>query len=151
MRVKAIDWKQAAIAGVVGTVVFDVVGLVFTQTWWDIPMLLGDKLGGGLLVGVVAHYLNGLLIAAIYAGVGPSLWGSNWARALLFMTAQTIFGVGLFMMPLLGMGVMGINMGIMMPVIGMLRHWGYGAALALLYPVTEAAPAQATTEGAATT
>lgn len=133
-----IDWRKAAWAGVVGTVAFDVVGLILTQTWWDIPRLLGAKLGTGLLGGVVAHYVNGILIAWIYAGVGPSLWGPGWARALVFITAQTVFGVGLFMMPLLDMGVFGLKAGAAMPVIGMLRHWAYGLVLAVLYPVAEA-------------
>ncbi len=130
-----IDWKKAALAGVIGTVVFDIVGLILTQTWWDVPRLLGTKLGVGLAGGVLAHYANGILIAWIYAGVGPSLWGPSWARALLFITAETVFGVGLFMMPLLDMGVFGLKAGMAMPVISMLRHWAYGLVLAVLYPV----------------
>lgn len=137
-----IDWTRAALAGIAGTVVFDVVGLVFTGTWWDIPALLGAKLGAGFFGGLLAHYANGILIAMIYAGVGPSLWGPDWARSLLFMTVQTIFGVGLFMMPLLGMGPFGLAAGAMMPIIGMLRHWAYGLVLAWLYKV---APVEART------
>ncbi len=135
-----IQWQKAALAGLAGTLVFDIVGLILGRGWWDIPQLLGSKLGAGPGAGVLAHYVNGVLIAAIYAGVGPSLWGNRWLRALLFMTAQTVFGVGLFMMPLLGMGVMGINAGLAMPVVGMLRHWAYGLVLAWLYPVEEGAP-----------
>lgn len=135
-----IQWQRAALAGLAGTLVFDLVGLVLGRGWWDIPQLLGSKLGAGLGGGVLAHYVNGILIALIYAGVGPSLWGNRWLRALLFMTAETVFGVGLFMMPLLGMGVMGIDAGLAMPVVGMLRHWAYAVALAWLYPIDEAAP-----------
>jgi hypothetical protein len=106
-----INWTRAILAGLAGTIVFEVLGLVFTGKWWDIPGLLGMKLGAGLPGGVVAHYANGVILAIIYAGVGPSLWGPAWARALTYMTVQTIFGVWLFMMPLLDMGVGGIKMG----------------------------------------
>ena len=79
------------------------------------------KLGVGLGGGVVAHYANGAVLGIIYAGVGPSLWGPGWARALTFMTIQTIFGVWLFMLPLLDAGVAGRKMGTMVPVITMAR------------------------------
>lgn len=135
-----IDWRKAVLAGLAGTLAFDLAGLILGRGW-DIPQLLGAKLGAGLAGGVLAHYINGILIAAIYAGVAPSLWGNRWLRALLFITAQTVFGVGLFMMPLLGMGVMGINAGLAMPVVGMLRHWVYVLVVAWLYRVGEETPA----------
>lgn len=56
-------------------------------------------------------------------------------RALTFITIQTIFGVWLFMLPLLDAGVAGLKMGAMMPVITMVRHWAYGLTLAWLYPL----------------
>lgn len=135
-----IDWKRAIIAGLVGTVVFDVVGLLLTGKWWDIPGLLGAKVGTGLPGGILAHYANGVILGIIYAGVGPSLWGSTWVRALTFITVQTIFGVWLFMLPLLGAGVAGVNMGPLVPVITLVRHWAYGLVLAWLYPLPRQVP-----------
>ncbi|MBI4280129.1 MAG: hypothetical protein HY660_16885 [Armatimonadetes bacterium] len=38
---------------------------------------------------------------------------------------------------------MGINAGIMMPVIGMVRHWTYGLVLAGLYPLPAGAAVEA--------
>ncbi len=130
-----IDWKRAIVAGLVGTLVFDLLGLAVTGRWWDIPGLLGSKLGTGLPGGVLAHYANGAILGIIYAGVGPSLWGPAWVRALTFVTVQTIFGVWLFMLPLLGAGVAGVNMGPLVPVITLVRHWAYGLTLAWLYPL----------------
>lgn len=135
-----IDWKRAILAGIAGTIVFDVLGLLLTGKWWDIPGLLGMKQGTGLFGGILAHYGNGAVLAVIYAGVGPSLWGPGWARALTFITIQTVFGVWLFMMPLLGMGVAGLAIGPLVPVFSLIRHWGYGATLALLYPLPESVP-----------
>lgn len=87
-----IRWKHAVVAGLLGTVVFDVVGLILTGTWTT-PMMLGAKLGVGLAGGVVAHYTNGVLLAIIFVGVGPSLWGPSWLRGLTYMFIQQIFGV----------------------------------------------------------
>ena len=61
----SIDWKKAILAGVLGTLLFDVVGLAFTGTWWDIPGILGAKTGLGLAYGVVGHYSNGILLAVL--------------------------------------------------------------------------------------
>lgn len=67
------------------------------------------KLGVPFFGGILAHYANGAILAIIYAALAPSLRGPSWARALTYVTAETVFGVWLFMMPLLGMGAAGIN------------------------------------------
>ncbi len=128
-----IDWKRAILTGLAGTIVFDLLGLLLAGQWWDIPGLLGMKLGTGLVGGVLAHYANGTILAIIYAGIAPSLWGPGWVRALTYITVQTVFGVWLFMMPLLGAGVGGFSMGALVPLMVLIRHWGYGLVLAGLY------------------
>jgi hypothetical protein len=133
-----IDWKRAVLVGIAATAVFDLIGLLLTGGW-AVPMLLGAKLGIGLAGGAVAHYTNGVLLAVIYAGVAPSLWGPDWARALTYMTVQTVFGVWLFMNPLLDMGIAGLKAGPMAPVVSLVRHWAFGLTLAFLYPVAQAA------------
>ena len=40
-----INWKYAIIAGILGTILFDLAGLLLTGNWWDIPGLLGEKTG----------------------------------------------------------------------------------------------------------
>ncbi len=130
-----INWKLTILAGLAGTLVFDLVGLALTGQWWDIPTLLGNKLGTGQLAGVGAHYANGALLAVIYAAIAPSLWGSARTRALTYVTIQTVFGVWLFMMPLLGAGIAGLAVGPLMPLIALARHWGYGLVLGAIVPV----------------
>ncbi len=134
-----INWKFTILAGIVGTLVFDLVGLLLTGTWWDLPALLGGKLEIGLVGGVLAHYGNGVILAVIYAAIAPSLWGPGWTRALTFVSIQTVFGVWLFMLPLLDAGIAGLKMSAMMPVITLVRHWGYGLVLAWLVPVANLA------------
>jgi hypothetical protein len=142
-----IPWKRAAIAGIAGTILFDVTGLTATAmmgdpVWWDIPALLADKLGLPLLAGLIMHYTIGVVLAVLYAAIAPSLWGSSWARALTFVTVQTVLGVWLFMAPLLGMGIAGIEaMGLMFAALSLLRHWAFGAALATVIPLPDSAHA----------
>lgn len=127
-----INWQKAIVAGVLGTLAFDIVGLFFTGQWWDIPALLGEKTGLGLAYGVAGHYGNGILLAILYAGISPSLWGPKWAKAAIFASAETVALVWFFMFPLLGAGVAGIELSPMIPVITMVRHWAYAIPLTLI-------------------
>lgn len=144
-----IRWRQAAVAGLVGTVVFDLVGLLLTGKW-STPMMLGAKLEIGLAGGVVAHYANGVILAIIFAGVGPSLWGANWLRGLTYMFIQQVFGIWLFLNPISGMGIMGLKAGAMTPVISLAKHLSFGLVIAWLYPVTAATTTGAERSGAMT-
>lgn len=121
----SINWKNAILAGIAGTLLFDLFGFVMTGKWWDIPALLGEKTELGFVYGVAAHFGNGTLLAVLYAALKPSLWGPQWIRPFIFITVQTIVLVWLFMFPLLGAGVAGIKMGAMTAVGSLLRHWFY--------------------------
>ena len=129
---KTINWKNAIVAGILGTILFDVVGLILTGNWWDIPGLLGMKTGLGLAYGVIGHYSNGILLAILFAGIAPSLWGPKWVRPLIFVAVETVALVWLFMLPLLGAGVAGLDASPMMPVITLARHMAYAIPLIFL-------------------
>ncbi|MDV6013623.1 DUF2938 domain-containing protein [Haloechinothrix sp. LS1_15] len=137
-----IRFGKAVLAGLVGTLVFDIAGLLMKREWWDTPAMLGTNLDLGLAGGVPAHYAIGIVLAIIYAGIAPSLWGPDWVRALMFMTVQTVLGVWLFLQPLLGMGIAGLEAGPLVPVISLAGHWAFGLVLAVLYPVRRSASAE---------
>jgi len=120
-----INWKNAILAGFAGTILFDLFGLIMGMGWWDIPSLLGEKTGLGLAYGVFGHFSNGILLAILYAGIAPSLWGPAWIRPYIFITAQTVALVWFFMFPLVGAGVAGLNVGIDMAIGSLVRHWVY--------------------------
>ena len=127
-----INWHKSILAGLIGTLLFDLLGLLLTGQWWDIPTLLGAKLGVGLTGGVFGHYANGAAIAVIYAAMRPSLFGPNWFRGVSFITAQTVLGVWLFMLPLLGAGIAGIDANPLLPVISLSRHLLYAVPLIII-------------------
>ncbi len=135
-----INWINAIYAGLAGTVFFDITGFALTGNWWDIPNLLGAKLGVGLIGGLAAHYGNGVAIAIIYSALAPSLFGPKWFRALSFVTVQTVMGVWLFMLPLLGAGIAGLDMGKLVPLITLARHFAYAIPLIVLISVSIPCP-----------
>jgi hypothetical protein len=127
-----INWKNAIIAGIIGTILFDIVGLLLTGNWWDIPQLLGAKTGLGFAYGIGGHYGNGILLAILYAGIAPSIIGPKWLRPIIFVTAEMVALVWLFMLPLLGAGVAGLDASPMTPLITFLRHIAYAIPLIFL-------------------
>ena len=90
------------------------------------------KTGLGLAYGVVGHYSNGVLLSILFAGIAPSLWGPKWVRPLIFVGGETVALVWLFMLPLLGAGVAGLDASPMMPVITLVRHLAYAIPLIFL-------------------
>jgi hypothetical protein len=129
---KQINWKMAVVAGIAGTILFDLLGLILTGQWWDIPALLGEKTGLGMAYGVFGHFSNGILLAILYAGIAPSLFGPAWIRPFIFVTAQTIALVWFFMFPLVGAGIAGLNVGPEIALGSMLRHWVYAVPFIFL-------------------
>lgn len=127
-----INWTKSIIAGIIGTLLFDITGFVLTGNWWDIPGLIGSKLGYGLLGGLPVHYGNGIALSIIYAALRPSLFGPEWFRAAAFTTVQTVMIVWLFMFPLLGAGVAGWNLDKALPFVSLFRHYAYMVPLALM-------------------
>jgi hypothetical protein len=130
-----INWQRAIIAGILGTVAFDISGLVLAGMLWPEPRLLAEKLELPFIGGLVGHYGNGLLLSIIFAAIAPSLWGPSWFRGLTFFTLETVFGIGLFMLPLLGLGPLGLKMGIMFPIIVLVRHLILGAVVGMVNPI----------------
>lgn len=127
-----INWINALVAGILGTVLFDISGFLMTGSWWDIPGLIGQKLGYGLLGGLPVHYGNGIALSVIYAALRPSLFGPEWFRAFSYTTAQTVLIVWFFMLPLLGAGIAGWDLNKALPVITLVRHYAYMVPLALM-------------------
>ncbi|MFO7846353.1 MAG: hypothetical protein R6V27_07320 [Balneolaceae bacterium] len=127
-----INWTKAILAGIAGTILFDLFGLITGSGWWDIPALLGDKTGLGLAYGVFGHYSNGIILAILYSGIAPSLIGPNWLRPFIFTTAETIALVWFFMFPLVGAGVAGLNVGVDMAIGSMVRHWLFAIPLVFI-------------------
>lgn len=134
----SINWIKAATAGIIGTLLFDFVGLLLTGTWWDIPGVLSKAIGVPFPVALGIHFGNGVALAAIYAALSPSLWGPGWLRALAFTTLETIMLVWFLLFPLLGLGIAGSEGGVLYPILSMTRHWAYAIPLVYFFKTEEA-------------
>lgn len=130
-----VNWKNALLAGIIGTLLFDMTGFLFTRTWWDIPGVLAQTVGVPFPVALLMHYGNGVALAAIYAALVPSLFGPGWFRALFFTTLETVMLVWFLLFPLLGLGIAGLEGGILFPILSMSRHWLYAIPLAYFFRV----------------
>lgn len=135
-----INWQRAILSGLIGTVAFDISGIIgiilLGAPFWPEPRLLAEKLElATWQLGLLGHYGNGVLLAVIFAAAAPSLWGPAWVRGLTFFTLETVFGIWMFMLPLLGLGPLGLKMGALFPLVILVRHWILGVVVATVNPV----------------
>lgn len=138
---KVFSWKRAIIAGILATIGFDVVmyiDIAINPNNPDIPAMLGTKLigeeNGGIIFGHIGHFINGILLAIIFAALNPYIPGKNAVvKALLFSTVETIFGVWMLVLPLLGAGFAGMLAPGALWLVTLIRHIGYGAVLGAAY------------------
>ncbi len=130
---KNLNFKSILLAGFIGTMMFDVFGLIMMGQWWDIPALLSGKMSAPLTVGVIAHYMNGFFLALLFSVSKDFLLGPNWLKPLLFISIQTVVIVWLFMFPMLDLGIGGIKGGMMMPIASLMRHWVFAVPMIFLF------------------
>lgn len=130
---KKLNLKSILLSGVIGTMMFDVFGLLMMGEWWDIPSLLSSKMGVPLFFGVLSHYLNGLFLVLLFSLVKDHLIGPNWLKPFLFISVQTVIIVWLFMFPMLDMGIGGMKGGAMMPVASLMRHWVFALPMVFFF------------------
>jgi len=132
--------KKAVGAGIVGTAVMTMVGV------WGAPMMgmprmnpaemLAGKMGGNLVLGWMAHFMVGIILAVFYGMVAPSLPGAPWIRGALFGVAPWLMQQ-LAVMPMMGMGLFSGSMALAGG--SLLGHLVYGAVVGAIYGAPPAA------------
>lgn len=100
----------------------------------DVISMLGAMSGGGAAMGWLGHFLIGTVLWG-----GLFAWGNDYVPGESQLIKGLWFGTGawllmmLFVMPLAGAGLFGLNIGIMAAVMTLVLHWVYGAVLGLVY------------------
>lgn len=135
-----INWSKAILGGVVATVVMTAVGL------WAAPMMgippmnpanmLAGAMGGSLVLGWIGHFMIGIILAVIYAVVGPMFGGAPWLRGAIYGIGPW-FMVTLMVVPMMGMPIF---FGSAKMAIGsLIGHIVYGIIVGTMYspPQTE--------------
>jgi uncharacterized membrane protein YagU involved in acid resistance len=136
------NWGKAIVAGLIGTLVMTVVGLYVAPLMGLEPMnpavMLAGQMGGNMMLGWIAHFMIGIILAVIYAIVAPSIPGAPVVRGALFGIAPWLFAM-VIMMPMMGMPMF---MGAMMPALGSLMgHVIFGAVVGAIYGYPDSPPA----------
>jgi hypothetical protein len=131
--------SKGMVAGFVATIVLSAL-MVMKQTMGVMPQLnpvqmLTDMMGASTpLVGWAAHFMIGTLAwGGLFSLLDLRLPGqSYWIRGLVFG-----FGAWLLMMivvmPMAGAGLFGMQLGMMAPVMTLVLHLIFGAALGGVY------------------
>jgi uncharacterized membrane protein YagU involved in acid resistance len=129
-----INWKRAAIAGLIGTAVMTAAG-IFVAPVMGLPAMnpaamLAPQMGGVLLLGWVAHFMIGTILALIYAAVASYIPGAPAARGALYGVAPFLLAQ-IVVMPMMGMPVFSGSAG--MALGSLFGHIVYGGVLGAIY------------------
>lgn len=139
--------KNGLIAGFVGTVVISVLfvlkGMMGLMPQMDIIAMLAGVMGGSAVMGWIAHFVIGTVLwGGLFAIANASVPGSSQ------LAKGTIFGIGAWLvmmivvMPMMGVGFFGLNMGMMGAVMPLMIHVIFGAAMGATYGALEGGTAE---------
>ncbi len=144
---KQINYAGVFVAGLVATVVMT--GLILAGPMMGMPKMemgkmLGSVMGGSEVLGWIAHFMIGVILAGFYALFSRNRFSSNgWLDGMIYGLLPWL-AAQLFVMPMMmlmhGMSYSaGLFSGSFMMAFGsFLGHLVYGAVLGLIYkePVT---------------
>jgi Family of unknown function (DUF6789) len=148
-----IFWGNAIIAGLAGTAAMTILMYMAKAMGMpmDMPRMLGlmftrpENKAGTYMVGLVAHFMNGVIFAIIYAFLFTVLGHAGWIWGLVFGAVHSVFaGIVLGMMPLVhprvgpgkelpSPGIFAKNISSMAPMGLIMLHLVYGAIVGAIY------------------
>jgi hypothetical protein len=121
-------------AGLAATIVLSLV-IILKQALGVLPQLstisvLAQMLGfQSLAVGWIVHFFVGVLLwGPLYAWIDPKSSFPHWFNGIMFATGVWL-GLMLIIMPALGAGLFGLQLGLVTPTATLVLHWIYGTVL----------------------
>ncbi len=146
-------WGNAIIAGLAGTAVMTVLMYMAKAMGMpmDMPRILGlmfmkpENRVGTYIAGLMAHFMNGMIFAVIYAFLFTVLGVSGWTWGLVFgavhgIVAGTAMGMMHVVHPNMGpgkelpaLGLFAKNISPMAPAGLIMLHLVYGAIVGAIY------------------
>jgi hypothetical protein len=134
-------------AGLAATVVLSLL-MVMKQAMGLMPQLnpvamLTQMLGAHTpAAGWIAHFVIGAVIwGAVFSWLDSKLPYAHWVSGILFATGAWLMMM-IIVMPMAGMGLFGLQLGVTAPIATLVMHWIYGAILGGVYGAGKA-PAHA--------
>jgi len=133
------SYTRSIIAGFAATVVLSAImvlkGVMGLMPQLNVVAMLAHMIGsGGPPLGWLAHFLIGTVVwGVLFALLYPSLPGPEpVVKGMVFAVGPWLLMM-IIVMPLAGAGFFGLKLGIMAPVMTLLLHLIWGAALGLIY------------------
>ncbi len=146
-------WGNAIIAGLAGTAVMTVLMYMAKAMGMpmDMPRILGlmltrpENKTGTYIVGLMAHFMNGVIFAVIYAFLFTLLGVAGWTWGLVFgavhgVMAGLVMGMMHVVHPNMGpgkelpaLGLFARNISPMAPAGLIMLHLAYGAIVGAIY------------------
>lgn len=136
-----LDIKRVAMAGIAGTAVMTAVGL------WVAPMMgiprmnpaemLVGAMGGMLILGWIAHFMIGVVLAGIYALVASKIPGPPPLRGALYGIAPFLVAQ-IMVIPMMGMPV--FSGSATMAMGSLIGHLVYGAVVGAIHGEPQSSP-----------
>lgn len=135
---KQINWGRAVLAGLVGTAIMTIVAMVAGPMMgieMDVPKMLSGFMRTPVIVGWLAHFMIGTILALIYAAfVIDLLPGALWVRGALYGLAPFLLAQ-IMVMPIMGMGFFTSNAPNTIKLVmgSLIGHLVYGATVGAIY------------------
>jgi uncharacterized membrane protein YagU involved in acid resistance len=134
---RALNFRRAVLAGIAGTAVMTLMTVMAGAMGMemDIPGMLSGFMGTPVVVGWIAHFMIGTILALIYAAAFAAwLPGAPWLRGAVYGVFPFLLAQ-LAVMPVMGMGVFtsGAPNALMMVGGSFMGHLVYGAIVGALY------------------
>jgi hypothetical protein len=125
---------RGLVAGLGATIVLSLV-IVLKQALGVLPQLstisvLAQMLGyQSLAVGWILHFFVGVILwGPLYAWIDPKSSFPHWFNGIMFASCVWL-GLMLIIMPAVGAGLFGLQLGLVTPTATLALHWIYGAVL----------------------
>lgn len=84
-------------------------------------------------VGWSVHFFIGTILwGALFSVLDPFLFGPHWLRGAIFASGAWVLMM-IVMMPIAGVGLFAIQLGIMAPIATLILHWIFGVVLGATY------------------
>lgn len=137
-------FARLVIAGILGTLAFNGVmyaDIALTEIPLDIAMTMGSITVGESkyteIIGHVIHFVNGIGLSLLFGYVGlPVLKRIKklpiMVYAITFTLVELVIAVWFVMLPMLGVGIAGLNIGPEVAVMTFVRHLAFGIVIGLV-------------------
>lgn len=128
---------KGIVAGIAGTVVLSVLMLgkemMGVMPELNVIAMLAGMLGVSAAVAWVVHFAIGAVWGLLFAATYGIIPGGNAAiKGAIFSDAPWL-GMMLFVMPMAGAGLFGMQLGIMAPIMTLVLHLIFGAVMGFVF------------------